>query len=1322
MGKITRHELSPILQSELDQIGNSLSINADQLSALEGTTSTATGDITSIQEEIIEAQSTFDSLNARFVADETRISTLETNKAEKTYVDSELAKKADKLTTYTKTETDQRIQAIINAAPAALDTLNEIAAALNNDPNFAGTITTQLANKVDKITGKGLSTKDFTAALETKLNGIEDGANNYVHPAAHAATMITQDATHRFATDTEKTNWNTAYTNNHTHTNKSVLDLILQTSLDNWNSAYTHIADGVKHITATERSNWNSDHTKITGNSFMMNLKYQADAIIVNDTAYAVPYQCTVNTVATTIGLPSGTWHIQFFAHQDANGYGCQVAYPLNSPTSLPRYRTSSGTTWDAWKSFSIEGHTHDDIYYTETESDAKFATKNEISTANYGDMHKSIYDANGDGIVDSAAKLATARTVTLAGDLTGSFSFDGSTNATLTAAIVDNSHNHTIANITNLQTTLDAKTPFATLSAATAATAQWYRIATSAVNIGANSGLFKIDFSGTGVKGSALFRVSCHDGVATGTGINQLGFTTTNGTLGLTQVRVVYHTTTTANYAYVEVYNPTALAVTYTVDIIDSTGWTLVAPSTVGSIPSGYTSKSLTFDTGFVSAEDVTATRQLISKVATGTAPLIVTSTTAVANLNVDMLDGQHGSYYAPISSPAFSGIPTVPTAAAGTSTTQAASTAFVSSAISALVNSSPATLDTLNELAVALGNDANFSTTMTNALASKAPLASPAFTGIPTVPTAAAGTNTTQAASTAFVFSAISGVVAGAVTSANKLTTARTITLAGDISGSGIFDGSQDIIITANVGDADTVDSFHASQTAGSANTIVVRDTNGHIQNTWFNSNRAAENTVAAQYLYDTGDGYMRKKNLANVRSEIVTSGFGIGGLAIDISTQDCNNIVNTGFYKGDGCLNRCPGSHTWTYLIVIGHDTSSWTSQIGINYNNDGTYVRTKVNAVWSSWRRLDATATSQITNDSGFITSSASITGNAATSSKWSAARTISLGGDLTGSVSIDGSANATLTATIVDDSHNHIISNVDGLQTALDTKTPFATLSATTAATAQWYRVATSAVNIGANSALFKVDFSGTGVKGSVLFRASCHDGVSAGSGVNQLGFTTTNNTLGLTQVRVVYHTTATANYAYVEVYNPTALAITYTVDVIDSTGWSLVTPSTVGSIPTGYTSESLTLDTGFVSAEDVTAGRQLISKVASGTAPLVVTSNTVVPNLNVDMLDGQHGSYYAPLASPAFSGIPTVPTAAAGTNSGQAASTSFVTTAVANKTSVSGNAGTATKLATARNVAVTGVVTGTASFDGSTDASISTTFKAGITWDQLEGV
>ncbi|MCO4914119.1 phage tail protein [Escherichia coli] len=76
-----------------------------------------------------------------------------------------------------------------------------------------------------------------------------------------------------------------------------------------------------------------------------------------------------------------------------------------------------------------------------------------------------------------------------------------------------------------------------------------------------------------------------------------------------------------------------------------------------------------------------------------------------------------------APLNSPALTGTPTTPTAPQGTNNTQIASTAFVMAAIATLVDSSPDALNTLNELAAALGNDPNFATTMTNALAGKQP-----------------------------------------------------------------------------------------------------------------------------------------------------------------------------------------------------------------------------------------------------------------------------------------------------------------------------------------------------------------------------------------------------------------------------------------------------------------------------------------------------------------------------------------------------------------------------------------------------------------------
>lgn len=115
----------------------------------------------------------------------------------------------------------------------------------------------------------------------------------------------------------------------------------------------------------------------------------------------------------------------------------------------------------------------------------------------------------------------------------------------------------------------------------------------------------------------------------------------------------------------------------------------------------------------------------------------------------------------YATKASPTFTGTPKAPTAAAGNNTTQLATTAFVQAALIALVNGAPATLDTLKEIAAAINNDPNFSTTINNALALKAPLASPALTGTPTAPTAAQTVNNTQIATTAFVKSALAALV---------------------------------------------------------------------------------------------------------------------------------------------------------------------------------------------------------------------------------------------------------------------------------------------------------------------------------------------------------------------------------------------------------------------------------------------------------------------------------------------------------------------------------------------------------------------------------
>jgi hypothetical protein len=73
------------------------------------------------------------------------------------------------------------------------------------------------------------------------------------------------------------------------------------------------------------------------------------------------------------------------------------------------------------------------------------------------------------------------------------------------------------------------------------------------------------------------------------------------------------------------------------------------------------------------------------------------------------------------PLESPTFTGTPSAPTATQGNNTTQIATTAYVDTAVSNIIDAAPTTLNTLNEIAAALGDDANYATTITTALGNK-------------------------------------------------------------------------------------------------------------------------------------------------------------------------------------------------------------------------------------------------------------------------------------------------------------------------------------------------------------------------------------------------------------------------------------------------------------------------------------------------------------------------------------------------------------------------------------------------------------------------
>jgi hypothetical protein len=208
--------------------------------------------------------------------------------------------------------------------------------------------------------------------------------------------------------------------------------------------------------------------------------------------------------------------------------------------------------------------------------------------------------------------------------------------------------------------------------------------------------------------------------GVATATSINgttipssaTLVKTSDTGTVTSTMIANDTIVNADINSAAAIAYSKLALAGTITsADIANDTivdgdintaaniAWTKIAPSsTVSATELGYLD-------GVTSAVQT----QIDSKLATATA----------------------ATTYAPLASPALTGVPTAPTAAANTNTTQVATTAYVQTELTDLIGGAPGALDTLNELATALANDASYSTTITTALATKLPLAGGTMTG---------------------------------------------------------------------------------------------------------------------------------------------------------------------------------------------------------------------------------------------------------------------------------------------------------------------------------------------------------------------------------------------------------------------------------------------------------------------------------------------------------------------------------------------------------------------------------------------------------------
>jgi len=253
------------------------------------------------------------------------------------------------------------------------------------------------------------------------------------------------------------------------------------------------------------------------------------------------------------------------------------------------------------------------------------------------------------------------------------------------------------------------------------------------------------------------------------------------------------------------------------------------------------------------------------------------------------------------------------------------------------------------------------------------------------------------------------------------------------------------------------------------------------------------------------------------------------------------------------------------------------------------------------------------------------------GTAEAANKLAIARSISLTGDATGSTNFDGSANVSIEVTVADDSHNHIISDVDGLQSALDGKQAslgFTPLNANLK---------------GAVNGVAELDEAGK-VPASQL--PSYVDDVLEHD--NQAGFPTTGETGKIYVAKDTNKTYRWSGSGYVEISASLALGITSSTAFRGDYGQTAYTHSQSAHAPTDAQKNS-----------DITKAE--IEAVLTGT---ITTHSHTVTKGDVGLGNVTNESKATMFTSPTFTGTPLSTTATKGTNTTQIATTAYVMTAL----------------------------------------------------------
>ena len=298
--------------------------------------------------------------------------------------------------------------------------------------HFDNTVDGKLELKVDKITGKGLSTEDYTSAEKFKLGTLQ----NYTHPdsvvISGTYTQVVVNAKGHVTSGTNPTtideyNITDAYTKTEIQT-----ELNLKANID----SPTLVTPNIGVATGTS---FNS----ITGLASVAPLIAGTAAV---GTSTLTARQDHVHPVQTTISGNAGT-ATTLATPRLINGTSFNGSADITVPVNTTQKSDAVSYNIPFVSNITVGNQN----LYTDSVSSLTYnPSTNTLATAAFAGALT--------GNASTATTLVTARNITLSGDVSGTASFNGGADALISTTIADNSHLHTIANVTGLQSALDAK------------------------------------------------------------------------------------------------------------------------------------------------------------------------------------------------------------------------------------------------------------------------------------------------------------------------------------------------------------------------------------------------------------------------------------------------------------------------------------------------------------------------------------------------------------------------------------------------------------------------------------------------------------------------------------------------------------------------------------------------------------------------------------------------------------------------------------------------------------------------------------------------